>query len=123
MGDGVIYIASQGNEVTALQASDGTSLWRFTAPPGSDYQITSLLKGVLYVSVGADGQSGGVYALQASNGSVLWRYTTDSFVNMFASSNGASTLSRRASCPRCGPVTVINSGARLLILLMTSHLR
>ena len=90
MGDGVIYIASQGNEVTALRASDGTSLWHFTAPPGSGYQITSLLKGVLYVSVGADGQSGSVYALRASNGSVLWRYTIDGFVDMFTSPNGVA---------------------------------
>jgi outer membrane protein assembly factor BamB len=87
IGDGIVYIASQGNDITALRASDGTSLWHFTAPPGSGYQITSLLNGVLYVNVGADGQSGSVYALRASNGTVLWRYTTDGFVNMFMSPN------------------------------------
>lgn len=88
MGDGVIYIAPQSDGVTALRASDGTSLWHFTAPQGSAYQITSLLNGVLYVSVGTNGQSGSIYALRASNGTVLWRYTTDSFVDMFTSANG-----------------------------------
>jgi outer membrane protein assembly factor BamB len=88
MGDGVIYIGSQGDNVTALRASDGTNLWHLTAPQGSYYQIRSLLSGVLYVSVGADGQSGGVYALRANDGTVLWHYTTSGFADMFTAPNG-----------------------------------
>lgn len=86
--DGVLYVASQGDNVTALRASDGTNLWHFTASSGADYQVMALLNGVLYVSVGTNGQSGSVYALRASNGSVMWHYATVGFANLFTSPNG-----------------------------------
>src|SRR5438105_2751201 len=81
LDNGVVYVASQDDSVTALRASDGIQLWRFATLGGPESQISPAVNGVLYVSVPVDGQSGGVIALRASDGSVLWRYATSDFVD------------------------------------------
>ena len=84
LDSGVVYIASQGDGVTALRASDGARLWHF---PGSAYQTPSVVNGVLYVNASVDGQSGIVYALRASDGTVLWRYSTSGSVDTLTVQN------------------------------------
>jgi outer membrane protein assembly factor BamB len=84
LDSGVVYIASQGDGVTALRASGGARLWHF---PGSAYQTPSVVNGVLYVNASVDGQSGIVYALRASDGTVLWRYSTSGSVDTLTVQN------------------------------------
>jgi outer membrane protein assembly factor BamB len=86
--DGLVFVASQDEGITALRASDGTQLWHFATVQGPDSPISSVVNGMLYVSATVDGQSGGVIALRASDGGVLWRYSASNFVDTLMVSDG-----------------------------------
>lgn len=92
VSNGVVYMASQGDGITALQASDGTRLWHFAAQQGLAYQQPSLVNGTLYVSTGSSGAPGDVYALRASDGTELWHYKTSDFADTLTVQNGVIYL-------------------------------
>lgn len=66
--EGILYVGTFGSEVVAVEASDGTVLWRL---PTSSWvwSAPTLLDGVLYFS---DLQGMG-YAANASDGSIIWQ--------------------------------------------------
>jgi outer membrane protein assembly factor BamB len=68
LADGVLYVATGADDIIALRASDGASLWRYAAP-GATASPMAVMGGKVFVSDAA----GMVTALQARTGSVLWR--------------------------------------------------
>jgi hypothetical protein len=71
VANGVVYVVSFDGKITALNATTGTFLWKFSA---SDGVISSpaVANGVVYFG----SNNGKLYALNASNGALLWTYKT-----------------------------------------------
>jgi len=69
--DGVVYLASDGGNVYALNANTGNKLWNF-ATGGGVYSSPAVANGIVYV--GSNDHN--VYALNASTGVKLWSFTT-----------------------------------------------
>src|SRR5581483_9538766 len=65
--NGVVYVASAS--FYALNASNGTLLWRDTFGTGASSSPT-VINGVIYIVEG----DGNLYALSASDGTQLWHY-------------------------------------------------
>jgi putative pyrroloquinoline-quinone binding quinoprotein len=67
-----------GEVVSAVRASDNTTLWHFQLNNESSYNQPVVVDGVVYVSTTHFGiqyaDAGIVYALRASDGSTLWTY-------------------------------------------------
>jgi len=66
--NGILYVGSLGNEVLAVQASNGNILWR-TATTGAVWSQIVLNNGTLY----AGDLSGAIYAISADAGKILWQ--------------------------------------------------
>ena len=82
--DGVVYVGTADKVVYALQASDGSLLWRFNTN-GSIDESPLVVNGVVYVSANVVAQgpgylAGSVYALRASDGGLLWHYIRSDYV-------------------------------------------
>jgi outer membrane protein assembly factor BamB len=77
---GKVVYAIEGNQTYALNALNGTLLWKKTLDaPHDQYSMLQVDNGVVYVSEQVDGGGavGHMYALQASNGTVLWHHQTE----------------------------------------------
>lgn len=77
--DGVVYMGSQGGSFYAVNASNGSLLWNYTAV-WSVYGTQSspaVVNGTVYI--GSDDHN--VYALNATNGAKLWNFTTSYIVD------------------------------------------
>ena len=72
VASGVVYVA--GTSLYALNASNGSLLWRFQPPVGASSAPT-VVNGVVYIGEG----DGYLYALNASNATQLWRFQTGMF--------------------------------------------
>src|SRR5258708_6215846 len=70
IANGVVYVGTGDGYVHALQASDGTRLWRYLT--GGAVSTPTVVNGVVYFGAG----DGYLYALKASDGTRLWRYLT-----------------------------------------------
>jgi outer membrane protein assembly factor BamB len=70
IANGVVYVGTGDGYVYALQASDGTRLWRYLT--GGAVSTPTVVNGVVYFG-SVDGY---VYALKASDGTLRWRYQT-----------------------------------------------
>jgi outer membrane protein assembly factor BamB len=66
--NGVVFLGLS-DYVAALNASDGASLWNFTAEVSSS---PTVVDGIVYVGAY---NSGNLYALNATNGDSIWNYT------------------------------------------------
>jgi len=73
---GTAYVGSDDGAVYALQASDGSQVWRYQTGAKVD-SSPAVVGGVVYF--GSDDDK--VYALNATNGSLIWSYTTGGAVN------------------------------------------
>jgi outer membrane protein assembly factor BamB len=69
--DGVVYIGSTNGTVCALDATDGSVIWKRT-PGGSIYSSPAVADGLVFVG----SYDFWVYALYASNGTLRWSYET-----------------------------------------------
>ena len=67
--NGTVYVAAAS--LYALNASNGSLLWRDQFSPGAS-SSPAVINGVVYIVEG----DGYIYALNASNGTQLWRYQT-----------------------------------------------
>jgi outer membrane protein assembly factor BamB len=82
----VVYVASP-NGISALNASNGASLWHYAAKDtGSTWPLE--VNGVVYYTSSSDNESGTLYALRASDGSLIWQYKTGSNTNTPVVANG-----------------------------------
>jgi len=99
----MIFVASQG-QLSALNTSDGTTLWNLTTKDNSS-GVPLEDNGVVYFSSSIDNGQGTFYALRASDGSSIWQTTTSGYTYMPAELNG---------------VIYINSAGGTLVALRTS---
>jgi outer membrane protein assembly factor BamB len=99
----VVYVASQDG-ISALNTSNGVSLWHFAAQDtGSTWPLE--VNGTVYFSSSSDNGSGTLYALRASDGHPIWQYKTGSYTNtplvangvVYINSDGGSLAALRAS--------------------------
>ena len=77
--DGVVYMGSQGGSIYAVNASNGSLLWNYTAVWSvvGDQSSPAVVNGIVYI--GSDDHN--VYALNATNGAKLWNFTTSYIVD------------------------------------------
>ena len=71
VSDGIVYFGPFGRHVYAVDAQNGTLLWRYA----SEYDVSflTLADGVVYVLT----ESGPLRALDAGSGALLWSYEAD----------------------------------------------
>lgn len=75
VADGVVYLAAYDDGITALDASDGTELWRESAPVDG---APTVANGAVYVTTADyDDEELGARALEADTGEVRWSVTDD----------------------------------------------
>ncbi len=71
--NGIVYVGSDGNNLYALNANTGATVWSYNFA-GGVYSSPAVSNGVVYVGWGDT--SGALYALNASTGAKLWSFTT-----------------------------------------------
>jgi outer membrane protein assembly factor BamB len=79
--DGVVYIGAEDNNVYALNAKNGKTIWSFLTGD-SVYSSPVVVDGVVYIGSG----DRNVYALDAKTGEKLWSYETGGGVGEFGAS-------------------------------------
>ncbi|MBI4895730.1 MAG: PQQ-binding-like beta-propeller repeat protein [Candidatus Aenigmarchaeota archaeon] len=100
------------NKTFALNVTDGSKLWNFTADNGLD--TTPVFRnGILYIG----SSNGTIYALNATNGSQIWNrhlspYTGQSYASPIVSSDGGTVIVGSGN----GSLDVLNSTNGLVIL-------
>ena len=70
----IVYIASDDRQVYALNATNGTLIWNFTAASGAQLLRSSPAVSNSLVYIGSDNNN--FYALNATNGSEVWKFAT-----------------------------------------------
>ena len=75
MSDGAVYVGTEGGYLYALDAADGSELWRYrVGVSGSGPEVAD---GVVYVG----SWDSHMYALDSATGNMLWRYRTEGEVD------------------------------------------